>query len=105
MLIHISQSGSWKLVAACILWVSMLILARPSAAAEGKSPVPSAKSYSGTSEKGNFAEALQAAVDASVKEMPCCERMLEWKLDQVTGVRGGIARFNKITVTIEAQVK
>ncbi len=63
------------------------------------------KAHTGTSQKGDFAEALGGAVAAAAKEMPCCDRILEWRLKEVAGEQGGIAGMNRLNVTIEAHVK
>lgn len=87
-------SGLSVAVALCL----GVVLASPLIAAK---KVTTKQTYSGTSEKGNFDEALIAAVSAAHKPQHP-DQMTEWKLKEVSGTKGGIAGFNKITVTIEA---
>ena len=65
---------------------------------------PQAVTFTGASDKGDFTEALNAAVEsamASRQNHP--DAMIEWKLKSVSGVNGGFAGFRKLTVSIEAR--
>jgi hypothetical protein len=57
-------------------------------------------SYSGTSKKGNFQEALDLAVQNAAAGIP--SEQIKWKLATVSGVHGGFAPQNDLTVDIEA---
>ena len=63
---------------------------------------PANLTYTGTSRKGDFSAAIDAAV-AKVP-VPCCDRVVSWSLKGVSGQRGGIDGRNVITVTIEAHI-
>jgi len=62
------------------------------------------KTYSGTSDKGDFEQALDVAIQSAMESRKnVSDAMIEWKLKDVSGVRGGIGGFHKLTVTIEAK--
>src|SRR5437899_2322643 len=68
-----------------------------------KSP-PEAVTFTGTSDKGDFEDALGVAVQSAMESRKgTADAMIEWKLKSVSGVNGGIAGFRKLTVTIEAK--
>ncbi|HEX4966784.1 MAG TPA: hypothetical protein VF173_38595 [Thermoanaerobaculia bacterium] len=60
------------------------------------------KRFSGTSKKGNLEEALDHAIKAARNGLSA-ERV-EWTLLLVSGVNGGFAPQNDLTVEIEASV-
>jgi hypothetical protein len=62
------------------------------------------KTDSGSSRKGNFEEALGAAIDEARKAMPGADRQVKWTLKKVSGVNGGIDPLNILTVEIEVPV-
>jgi len=60
--------------------------------------------YSGTSDKGEFEEALEAAIRSSLEARKnVSDVMVDWKLKEVSGTQGGIGGFHKLTVTIEVK--
>ncbi len=62
------------------------------------------KTFSGSSRKGNFEEALGAAIQEAHKAMPGVDRQVKWCLKKVSGVNGGIDPLNTLTVEIEVPV-
>jgi hypothetical protein len=62
------------------------------------------KKFSGTSNKGDFQEALTKAVDKGLNSLPGADMQLKWTLYAATGIKGGIAPKNSVTVTITADV-
>lgn len=56
--------------------------------------------FSGTSNKGNFEEALERAIEAA--KAGGADVRVTWKLLVVHGVSGGIIGQNDLTVEIEA---
>jgi hypothetical protein len=65
---------------------------------------PKAATFTGTSDKGDFEEALGAAVQSAMESRQgSSDAMIEWKLKSVSGVNGGFAGFRKLTVSIEAK--
>jgi hypothetical protein len=67
---------------------------------------PAARTFTGTSDKGDFEEALSSAVQSAMESRQgAADAMIEWKLKSVSGVQGGFAGFRKITVTIEAKAR
>lgn len=57
-------------------------------------------SYSGTSTNGNFQEALEQAVQKAAAGIP--SEQIKWKLTAISGVHGGFAPQNDVTVDIDA---
>jgi hypothetical protein len=55
--------------------------------------------FSGTSNNGDFQEALGLAIAAAKKKLG---ELVNWKLLQIHGVNGGIRGQNDLTVEIEA---
>jgi hypothetical protein len=60
------------------------------------------KSFSGTSKKGDFNGALDAAIKAALSSARVPDGRARWTLKEVSGIKGGIAYRNEITVTINA---
>lgn len=58
-------------------------------------------SYSGTSEKGNFQEALDLAVKKARAGIPA--EQIKWTLTRTSGVNGGFRPQNDVTVEIDAE--
>lgn len=60
--------------------------------------------FSGTSKTGNFEEALGYAITAAAEELGkgTTDVMVTWHLLLVSGIQGGIAGFNDLTVEIFA---
>lgn len=57
--------------------------------------------FTGTSERGDFQEALNYAIQAALDASGGADILIKWKLDNVTGERGGIAGVNNLYVTIQ----
>jgi hypothetical protein len=57
------------------------------------------KQHQGTSNSGNFQEALDQAINAA--QPTGGADIVFWKLGEVTGSKGGIVSASSITVTIE----
>lgn len=62
--------------------------------------------FSGTSNNGNFQEALDSAIQAAAEELGegGADIMINWHLLVVSGAQGGIAGLNALTVEIVAAV-
>ena len=60
--------------------------------------------FSGTSKNGDFQEALSSAINAAEEGLSGAgtDIMINWHLLLVSGVRGGIAGLNALTVEIVA---
>lgn len=59
------------------------------------------KKFEGTSDKGNFQEALDHAIAAAQAAEPGQDFITNWRLGSVRGEKGGFAPRNVITVEIE----
>jgi hypothetical protein len=59
------------------------------------------KTYSGSSRKGSFEDALGEAIKEARKAMPGADFQVKWTLKKVSGVNGGIDPLNILTVEIE----
>jgi hypothetical protein len=57
--------------------------------------------FEGTSNEGDLQEALEKAIDAATNELK--QNFVRWKLDEVSGSRGGITGATEITVTIRVE--
>ena len=55
--------------------------------------------FTGTSERGDFQEALTSAVAAAKAKA----NFVRWKLHAVSGERGGFAGANRVVVTIRVE--
>jgi ABC-type glycerol-3-phosphate transport system substrate-binding protein len=88
---------------ACLATVALATTTKTTVAPAPKAP-PKAVTFTGTSDKGDFEEALNAAVQSAIdSRQGHPDAMIEWKLKSVSGVNGGIAGFRKLTVSIEAK--
>lgn len=58
--------------------------------------------FTGTDTNGSFEGAIAAAVAKAEACAGCCDRRIEYRVTQITGVVGGIAAQNDITVEIVA---
>lgn len=65
------------------------------------------ETFTGESKKGNFQEALDAAIAAAQKALSKggADIQIAWTLKSTTGVSGGIAPVKTVTVTISAHRK
>ena len=60
--------------------------------------------FEGTSNKGDLEEALKAAIESAMTSRKgIADAMVEWKVKNISGAQGGIAGFNRLTVTIEVK--
>jgi hypothetical protein len=59
--------------------------------------------FEGTSNRGDFQEALTNAVDNALNSASGADMLIAWELEKVTGERGGIAGVDNITVTIQTR--
>jgi hypothetical protein len=59
--------------------------------------------FEGTSNSGNFQEALEMAVEKALASGVPDDRA-SWKLDSLSGERGTFAGINNLTVTIRAEL-
>jgi hypothetical protein len=62
------------------------------------------RNFSGTSKKGDFAEALNKAIAAAERSVRHPDAMVSWTLKKISGRSGGIAGFSEVSVSIEALV-
>jgi hypothetical protein len=62
------------------------------------------KRFTGTSRKGDFEEALAAAIKEALAAAPGADRQVKWTLKEVYGVSGGIKPLNTLTVEIEETI-
>lgn len=58
--------------------------------------------FEGTSNEGDFNEALQRAIAAALEGLS--STLVTWRLLEVSGENGGFTLANNLTVTIEARV-
>jgi|SoiMetStandDraft_5_1073268.scaffolds.fasta_scaffold19814_3 hypothetical protein len=58
--------------------------------------------FTGTSEDGDFQEALKNAIAAAHAASGGADKIIKWKLDDVTGENGGLITIDKLYVTIQA---
>jgi hypothetical protein len=58
--------------------------------------------FTGTSEIGDFQEALKNAIDAALAALGVADNIVKWRIDNVTGESGGLLPINKLHVTIQA---
>lgn len=63
-----------------------------------------ANTFEGTSDSGNFQQALDQAVQRALDSSGAADDRLTWKLESVSGESGGIAGINKLTVTIYGEL-
>ena len=57
--------------------------------------------FEGTSNQGDFNEALQKAIAAALEGLS--STLITWRLLEVSGENGGVVGANNLTVAIEAQ--
>lgn len=58
--------------------------------------------FTGTDTTGSFEGAISAAVAKAATCAGCCDRLVDYRVTQITGRVGGIASLNDITVEIVA---
>ena len=54
----------------------------------------------GTSNKGDFQQALRAAISSAMKAEPGSDRLVSWRLQEVNGQEGSIAGISTCVVKI-----
>ena len=59
------------------------------------------KKFTGTSNHGNFQEALDHAIAPAQAAEPGADMITKWRLETVKGEAGGIAGIRHLTVEIE----
>jgi len=57
--------------------------------------------FTGTSESGDFHEALRNAINAAIEATGVADALIKWKLVYVTGESGGITGLDILNVTIQ----
>lgn len=62
------------------------------------------KKFKGTSNKGDFQEALTKAVTKALTSVPGADILVKWTMVSVNGEKGGITGKNSLTVTIDAEI-
>lgn len=60
--------------------------------------------FEGRSENGNLQEALKDAIDRAVESGIRADQVVTYQLKKIRGICGGVAGFNRVTVTIDAEV-
>ena len=80
----------------------LALVGRFTTAAETIEDPKEGKSFSGTSKKGDFNEALDAAIKAALASARVPDGQAKWTLKEVSGIKGGFADRNEISVTINA---
>ena len=90
------------LLAALALMAAYAVQAQPERRPSREShPVARQRVFEGTSRKGSVDEALQNAVAAALRSLPGADRMVRYRVRDITGESGGIAGLNVVRVTIE----
>jgi hypothetical protein len=93
---------SFLLFGASLSGAVLALVGRLTTAAETIEDPKEGKSFSGTSKKGDFNEALDAAIKAALSSARVPDGRAKWTLKEVSGLKGGIDDRNEITVTINA---
>jgi hypothetical protein len=57
--------------------------------------------FTGTSDHGDFQEALRNAINDAIEASGGADIIINWRLDNVTGKSGGIAGIDELNVTIQ----
>ncbi|HEU4751474.1 MAG TPA: BsuPI-related putative proteinase inhibitor [Armatimonadota bacterium] len=93
-----------------VLWTSgagLLALSITVAAAQVNRGAPArdtsqtVRVYEGVSTEGDFQQALDRAVGRALRAMPGADRMIQYRVREITGEQGGIRGVNTIRVAIE----
>jgi hypothetical protein len=92
----------WPLLALVALAAAGTLGAQPGRTQEGARPgSPGPRVYEGVSRRGDFQEALNDAVERALRALPGADRMVRYRVREITGERGGFAGVNVLRVTIE----
>src|SRR5262249_4616235 len=94
-----------RVLSASLSGLAFALVGRPAPAGEPIDEPKKEKLFSGTSKKGDFSEALEAAIKAAfaAAHVPP-DGQAKWRMKEVSGVKGGFAGLNDLTVTIYATV-
>jgi hypothetical protein len=92
------------LLGATLSGVVLALVGRLAPAGEAIEDPKKGKWFSGTSKKGDLNEALEAAIKAALTSTDVVDAQAKWTIKEVSGIKGGIAGRNEITVTIDAIV-
>src|SRR5262245_61351835 len=98
------RRGFLGLVGATVSGAVLALTGRPALAGHGDDYEAKGKPFPGTSKKGDLGEALDTAIKAALASTNVSDAQAKWTIKGVSGVRGGIAGRNEITVTIDAIV-
>jgi hypothetical protein len=61
--------------------------------------------FEGESERSNFQEALDGAVAKALASAAHTDALVSYVVERISGMRGGLAGFNKLTVVIDADLR
>src|SRR5688572_297177 len=91
-----------------VLWIAgiaaVLAIAGAQAGREGRperDPGRGVRIFEGVSDKGEFQEALDDAVNRALRSLPGADRMVRYRVREITGEHGGIRGANIVRVQIE----
>jgi hypothetical protein len=93
-----------RLLGASLSGVAFALVGRHAPADEAIDEPEKGKPFSGTSKKGDLSEALDAAIKAALASTDVSDAQAKWTMKEVSGIKGGIAGRNELTVTIYATV-
>lgn len=100
---RLSIPAAWALALAGLFLVFAVARAqglRLGAVPGGEAP-ETVRLYEGVSPRGEFQEALNAAVAKALGALPGADRMVRYRVREITGEQGGIAGANTLRVVIE----
>jgi len=60
--------------------------------------------FEGVSDSSNFQQALEQALQTALRTITHSDPMISYVVKRISGLRGGYAGFNKLTVVIEADL-
>jgi hypothetical protein len=86
------------------LAMAMLVPAQSAEAAlkPAASLCPNPGVFTGTNSSGNLQAALDDAIAKAETCAGCCDMLVTWEVQEISGRRGGIAGFNDLNVKIVA---
>lgn len=73
----------------------------PSTQAPAREPLAAVRLFEGISARGSVQEALDHAVAEALRSLPGADRMVRYRVREITGESGGIRGVNTVRVTIE----
>lgn len=92
------------LLGASLSGAAVVVLGRAAPARGAIEDAKKGEAFSGTSKTGDLKEALEAAIQAALDSTKVVDAQAAWTIKEVSGIKGGIAGRNEITVTIDAVV-